>query len=96
MFLDLFIATALLLLGGYVFGHFEVKTNVARKIAKAIVYLGIIALIAWYFGSPWGLIASLGFIALGLAVHLWWCLTHGINAWTAEPREKYYQLRGWS
>jgi hypothetical protein len=67
MFLDLFIATVLLLLGGYVFGHFEAKTYIGRRIAKAVVYLGIVALIAWYFGSPWGLIASLGFLALCLA-----------------------------
>jgi hypothetical protein len=96
MFLDLFVATVFLLLGVYTFGHFEVKTHIIRKMAKMAIYLGVVALVAWYLGSPWGLVTSLGFLALGVAFHFWWCLTHGINAWTAEPREKYYQLRGWS
>lgn len=28
-------------------------------------------------------------------VHGVWLPRHGVNGWTAEPREKYYALRGW-
>ena len=24
-----------------------------------------------------------------------WLLKQGVNGWTGEPKEKYYQLRGW-
>jgi len=30
-----------------------------------------------------------------VVIHMWWLPKHGINGWTAEPKEKYYQLRGW-
>jgi predicted MFS family arabinose efflux permease len=28
-------------------------------------------------------------------VQTWWLPRKGINGWPAEPREKYYALRGW-
>jgi hypothetical protein len=28
-------------------------------------------------------------------IHAVWLPSKGINGWTAEPRDKYYQLRGW-
>ena len=34
-------------------------------------------------------------VAAALTVHAWWLPRHGINGWTAEPKEKYYALRGW-
>jgi hypothetical protein len=32
---------------------------------------------------------------VGLAFHLWWCRRHGIDSLRAEPKERYYELRGW-
>ncbi len=37
----------------------------------------------------------LGLPGVGLAFHLWWCRKHGIDPLTAEPKERYYELRGW-
>jgi hypothetical protein len=35
----------------------------------------------------------LGAIALGvLVVHGWWLPRHGVNGWTAEPRDRYNAL----
>jgi hypothetical protein len=34
--------------------------------------------------------------ALGLSVHAWWTRKHGIGFWSAEPRERYRGLRGWT
>ena len=33
------------------------------------------------------------FIA-ALVIHVWWLPKHGINGWTGEPKEKYYDLIG--
>jgi hypothetical protein len=30
-----------------------------------------------------------------LIIHVWWLPKKGINGWTGEPKEKYYELRGW-
>ena len=28
-------------------------------------------------------------------VHAVWLPSKGINGWTGEPKDKYYELRGW-
>lgn len=33
--------------------------------------------------------------ALGLTAHVVSPRHHGMDPWTAEPRDKYYALRGW-
>ena len=27
--------------------------------------------------------------------HVWWLPKHGINGWTGEPKERYYELIGY-
>jgi hypothetical protein len=46
-------------------------------------------------GRPWTFVWIAFLPSLGLTVHLLWCRKHGIHPLTAEPREKYYALRGW-
>jgi hypothetical protein len=95
MWFEIAIIAKFLLVGHILFGHFEEKTPRWRKLLKAALTLIIFPSIAYFFGSFWF------WTALGLAVvpvlliHLWWLPKQGINGWTAEPKEKYYQLRGW-
>jgi len=44
-------------------------------------------------GRPWTFIWIFGLPAIGAAAHLIWCRRHGINPLTAEPRDRYEQLR---
>jgi hypothetical protein len=81
--------------GGIFFGHFEDRTPRWRRVLKLLV-LGVVAVTvsatlgrAWFFGLL-GLMAV--FVVL---IHGWWLPRHGINGWTAKPRERYYALRGW-
>lgn len=47
-------------------------------------------------GRVWFL-SLLGLLSLVvLYIHAVWLPMKGINGWTGEPKEKYYQLRGWS
>ena len=48
------------------------------------------------FGRPWSLIWLVVPLAVAAYVHAIWLPSHGINGLTAEPRERYYALRGWS
>lgn len=95
MYPELFFAALLHLIGHAVFGHFEAYSSVTRKLSKIAFNLGLTALIALTLGRPWSFIIPLAFMVLGLSVHFWWTRKHGINFWTAEPREKYFALRGW-
>ena len=61
--------------------------------------LGILwssALLSATVGRPWSLLWAGGLFSAGLIFHFWWTLSHGVHPLTAEPRDKYYALRGWT
>ena len=95
MYFDLFLAATLLATGSMIFGHFEEKTPLWRRLSKMVMYLGVTALLSWTVGRPWSLIWVLGFLILGMTYHVWWCRKYGIGVLSGEPRDKYYELRGW-
>ena len=96
LFFDLFLMAALHLIGHIIFGVFEERTAIKHKLFKVAFLLGITALISATVGHPWSLVWIVGMFALGISFHLWWTLSHGIHPLTAEPRAKYYALRGWN
>ena len=95
MFFDLFLASTLFALGCIVFGHFEAHTPLPRRLARLTILLALTALVSWGLERPWSLIWIVGVFGIGTGFHVWWCRKHGIGIFSAEPREKYYQLRGW-
>ena len=82
-------------LGNIFFGHFEEGVPKWRKVIRFFALTGLAVLISATAGRVW----FYGFLGLGaafaLVVHLWWLPRHGIHPWTGEPKERYYQLRGW-
>jgi hypothetical protein len=95
MFFVLFLTATLMALGAITFKRFEERTSPLRGILKLVVLLGTTALITYFFGELWGIAWAIGAFALGTIFHFWWTLKHGINPFTAEPRARYYELRGW-
>lgn len=95
MFFDLFLTAALHLVGHIIFGAFAERSSIPRKLLKVAFLLGTTALISTVVGQPYSTLWVIGLFAVGLAVHFWWALRHGIHPLTSEPREKYYALRGW-
>jgi hypothetical protein len=74
-----------------------VKTPKWRKVVKLVAAIGIAVLISATLGRLWFFVVF-GLLTLAVVyIHAWvlprW---YGINGWTAEPKEKYYALRGWS
>jgi hypothetical protein len=95
MWLEIAILTSIFAIGNILFGHFEEGTPKWRRITKFLGIVGLAMLITKTFGRPW-FYGFLGFLSFAvLLVHLWWLPKNGINGWTGEPKEKYYQLRGW-
>lgn len=76
------------------FRNFEGETPLPTRVLKLVTYLGITALLAVWVG-PWALVWVLGLFAIGSVFHFIWCSRNGINPLTAEPKERYYKLRGW-
>ena len=95
MWMDIAIVASIFAVGNILFGHFEEGTPKWRRVTKFFVTIGLVALISSTAGRAW-VVALIGAMSLGaLVIHVWWLPRHGINGWTGEPRDKYYELRGW-
>lgn len=95
MLLELVLMTIVLLAGNVLFRHFEPKASLLRRVLKVLATLAATALISHYFGRR-GVLIAFGIALLPVIyVHGFWLPRHGVNGWTAEPKEKYYALRGW-
>ena len=95
MWYEVAIISMFFAVGNIFFGHFEELTPKWRKLLKYIFFVGISLLISYYAGRNWFHIFLL-IMCLGiLVIHAWWLPKKGINGWTAEARDKYYEFRGW-
>lgn len=82
-------------IGNILFGHFEEGTPKWRRLLKFVIVVGLTVGTSSLAGRRWAfLILALALIA-PLVIHLWWLPKHGINGWRGEPKDKYYELRGW-
>ena len=92
---DLFIFSTVLLFGNILMGHFEERTSRYRRLIKTTIILIIFLSISITFGK------LITFIILGISfipvlyIHVIVLPKKGINGWTGEPKEKYYEFRGW-
>lgn len=89
---DLAIVLGIFAFGNVLFGHFEEHKPKIRRVLKVAVVAGAMAVLSMY-GLRWVAFSVIGLFALAAAyVHIVWLPRHGINGWTGEPREKYYDL----
>ena len=93
---DLAAFASMFTIGTIVFGHFEERTPKWRRILKFAITIAITALLDVAAGRVWAWVFMVGAMATGLTVHFVLLRRHGIDPWTAEPRDKYYALRGWT
>lgn len=75
------------------FGHFETIRPLWTRIARWLTYIAITGITGATAGRPWTFAWILGLPTVAGAFHTTWCLRHGINPLTAEPRDRYEQLR---
>jgi len=94
MEIELLLIMVVMLQGFLFFGHFEEKTPKRRRLLKWAIYIGVALLIGATAGRPWTFVWIAFLPLLGFTVHLLWCRKHGIHPLTAEPRDKFYALRG--
>jgi hypothetical protein len=92
LWFDLAMVTSLFAVGSILFGRFEEHRPRWRRLLKLVVVSAAVVTLSATVGRAW----AFGLLALPLLgaawVHLWWLPRHGINGWTAEPREKYLEL----
>ena len=95
MWMDVAIVATVFAVGNILFGHFEEGAPKWRRVVKLLLTLGLVGLVSAKLGSVWAYVL-IGAMLLGaVVIHAWWLPRHGVNGWTGEPKEKYYELRGW-
>lgn len=83
-------------IGSIVFAAFAEHEPKWRRILKLVIGVAIAVTVSATAGRAW-FFALLGAMAVFLVViHGWWLPRHGVNGLTAEPKEKYFALRGWT
>ncbi len=91
---DVAIMALLFALGNILFGHFEAHRSPWRRVVKMAIGLPLFVGLSVVAGRGW-MYALMGATLVALVVvHGWWLPKHGVNGWTAEPRERYFALLG--
>lgn len=92
LWFDVAVVMAIFAFGNILFGRFEEHKPRGRRVLKVIIVLAVVVGLAATAGRVW----AYGVMAIPLLgavwVHLVWLPRHGINGWTAEPRDKYLRL----
>lgn len=95
LWFEVAMVSALFALGNILFGHFEEQTPKFKRIIKFFLMLVLIVGSSVLFSRTIAIILMVISIIPALYIHLIYLPKKGINGWTAEPKEKYYELRGW-
>lgn len=95
VWIDIAAVTSLFALGNIIFGHFEQGTAKWRRVLKMVLMTAVTAWIGASLGHAWVAAFIALAAAIGWSAHFIILRRHGIDPWTAEPRDKYYALRGW-
>jgi hypothetical protein len=96
MCLEIAVVMTIFAFGGILFGHFEERTPRWRRVLKVLLIIAATLGVSASLGRAW----AIGFVIAAATIpaaviHMWWLPKHGINGWTGEPKDKYYELRGW-
>lgn len=97
LWFEIAIVSIIFALGNILMGHFEEHTPKLRRVGKYLLMLLLVCGVSVVFGRSVAMIALSAFIIPLLYVHGYYLpRKKGINGWTAEPKNKYYEFRGWS
>jgi hypothetical protein len=95
LWFEVAVVSTITTVGSIFFGQFEEQTPKWRKVLKLAGFLVAITAISAMAGRVWAFAFLAIAILFVLYIHAIWLPKKGINGWTAEPRDKYYELRGW-
>ena len=92
LWFEIAIVMSIFAVGNILFGHFEEHKLKWRRVLKVVITSAILVSLSVVWGRAW----AFSFLALPLlgaaVIHLWWLPRNGVRGWTAEPRDKYYEL----
>ena len=96
LWFEVAIVSIIFAIGNMVFGHFEERTNKARRVGKYIMVVALICLLSVYLGRTTAMVV-LGLSVLPIIyIHAYYLpYKKGIHGLTGEPKSRYYDFRRW-
>ena len=92
LWFDVAVVMAIFAFGNILFGRFEEHKPRGRRVLKPVIVVAATLVLSATAGRMWAYgVLAIPLVAAGW-VHLYWLPRHGINGWTAEPRDKYLEL----
>jgi hypothetical protein len=92
LWFDVAVVMTIFAVGSILFGRFEEHKPRPRRVLKVLIVTGVTVALSAGVGRVWAFaLLSVPLVAAAYA-HLVWLPRHGINGWTAEPRDKYLEL----
>jgi hypothetical protein len=65
-----------------------------KRLLKVVAVVGLVVSLS-ALGVRWLAYSLIGLMLAGAAVvHLYWLPKNGVNGWTGEPKDRYYELLG--
>jgi hypothetical protein len=95
MLVDVTAVAVFLIIGNIAFRHFDPFLTLTQRILKIAAILAITALVSYFFGRAGVMVAFVLAVLPVIYIHGIWLPRRGVNGWTGEPKERYYELRGW-
>jgi hypothetical protein len=90
--LDVAVVMSIFAVGNVLFGRFEEHKPRHLRLLKQVVFVTITLLLSATVGRVWAYGFLGAFLLAAVYVHGVWLPRHGVNGWTAEPRDRYLEL----
>ena len=94
LWFEVAVVMSIFAVGNILFGHFEEHKPKWRRLLKVILILTIFLGVSNMLGRLWAFSLLTVPLVAAAVIHLWWLPKNGINGWTGEPKQKYYELIG--
>jgi hypothetical protein len=96
LWFEVAIVSIIFALGNMIFGHFEERTPITRRVVKYIITVLIVCLLSVYAGRTVAMALLSAMFLPVIYIHGYYLpRKKGINGLTGEPKGKYYEFRGW-
>jgi len=92
LWFDAAIVCAVFAVGNICFGRFSEHQSRLARVGKLVVTLAIVLGLSAYGHRVWAYVLLAATVIPLLYVHGYWLPKHGVNGWTAEPRDRYLEL----
>jgi hypothetical protein len=92
LWFDVAVVMTIFAVGSILFGRFEEHKPRGRRVLKVVIVSAVVIGLSATVGRLWAYGVLMLPLLAAAYVHLVWLPQHGINGWTAEPREKYLEL----